>query len=94
VLNPELWPGLAGDYGLDPQRSESLADPRLLHDLIMKIREALACFPGYAKVRRVTLTLEPWTIDNGLLTPTMKTKRNRVLEHYAAEVKKMYQEHR
>ena len=37
------------------------------------------------------LLLEPWTIDNGLLTPTLKTKRDRVLGRYAAEVDAMYQ---
>jgi hypothetical protein len=30
VLNADLWPSLAGDYGLDPEPPESLADPRLL----------------------------------------------------------------
>lgn len=93
VLNPDLWPAVAADYGLEPDRPESLADAQLLRDLIARVRTALADFPGYAKVRRITLTLEPWTIENGLLTPTMKTKRNLVLEHHAAAVKLMYQEH-
>jgi long-chain acyl-CoA synthetase len=93
VLNPDLWPGLARDYGLDPERAESLAHPPLLRDVLKRIRDALADFPGYAKVRRVTLTLEPWSIENGMLTPTMKIKRNRVLEHYQDAVQQMYAEH-
>jgi len=36
------------------------------------------------------LSLEPWTIDNGLLTPTLKMKRARILERYAAEMEQMY----
>ena len=47
-------------------------------------------FPGYAKIRRVTLTLEPWSIENGLLTPTLKIKRNRIIEHHAAAIQSMY----
>jgi long-chain acyl-CoA synthetase len=27
---------------------------------------------------------EPWTVDNGFITPTFKVKRNRVEEVYAA----------
>jgi len=27
---------------------------------------------------------EPWTVDNGFVTPTFKVKRNRVEEVYAA----------
>ena len=91
VLNAELWPGLARDYGLDPERRGSLSDPRLLRDVLHRIRDALADFPGYAKVRRVTLCLEPWTIENGLLTPTMKVKRNQVLAHHKVEVAQMYE---
>jgi long-chain acyl-CoA synthetase len=93
VLNNDLWPELAGEYGLDPNRTESLADPHLLRDLLKRIRDALADFPGYAKVRRVSLTLEPWTIENGMLTPTMKVKRNQVLAHYKEAVEQMYSDH-
>jgi long-chain acyl-CoA synthetase len=30
------------------------------------------------------LVTEPWTVDNGFITPTFKVKRNRVEEIYAA----------
>ena len=33
---------------------------------------------------------EPWTIENGLLTPTLKLKRAKVLEHHASEYDKLY----
>jgi long-chain acyl-CoA synthetase len=90
VLNADLWPGLAQEYGLDPDRSQSLSDPQLLKDILRRIRDALRDFPGYAKVRRVTLSLEPWSIDNGLMTPTMKVKRSQVLSHYRDDVEQMY----
>ena len=90
VLNADLWPGLAQEYGLDPDRSESLSDPQLLKDILKRIRDALRNFPGYTKVRRVTLSLEPWSIDNGLMTPTMKIKRSQVLSHYRDNVEQMY----
>jgi long-chain acyl-CoA synthetase len=93
VLNADLWPGLAGEYGLDPDSAESLAHPPLLRDMLKRIRDALVDFPGYAKVRRATLTLEPWSIENGMLTPTMKIKRSQVLAHYHAAVEQMYAEH-
>ncbi len=48
-------------------------------------RLALRDFPGYAKIRRLGLLLEPWTVDNGLLTPTLKVKRAKVLEKMQAE---------
>jgi long-chain acyl-CoA synthetase len=62
----------------------------LLKDMQKRVGDALADFPGYAKIRRATLTLEPWSVDNGLMTPTLKVKRNRVLGHYKEEVERMY----
>jgi len=90
VLNADLWAGLAGEYGLDPDRIESLADARLVKDMLKRIRETLRGFPGYAKIRRATLMLEPWTVDKGLMTPTLKVKRGQVLKHHGEAVERMY----
>ncbi|MGB5831941.1 MAG: AMP-dependent synthetase/ligase, partial [Thiohalocapsa sp.] len=90
VLNADLWTGLAREYGLAPDKRESLHDPRLVKDMQIRIRDVLVDFPGYAKIRRVTLTLEPWSVDNGLMTPTMKVKRNQVVARYRDEIDGMY----
>ena len=90
VLCGDHWPGFAQGLGLDPLNAESLFDKRLHHEVVARIGRLCHDFPSYAKVRRVLLTLEPWTIDNGLLTPTMKVKRSVVLERFAADVEAMY----
>jgi long-chain acyl-CoA synthetase len=41
----------------------------------------------------VTATLEPWTVQNGLMTPTMKLRRAKVLEKFNAEIDQMYAGH-
>lgn len=90
VVNADLWFGLSREYGLNPEKDESLADPRLVKDMLKRIRETLRDFPGYAKIRRATLLLEPWTVENGLMTPTMKVKRAQVLKRYGEDVERMY----
>jgi len=92
VLEADHWPTLAQDCGLDPLARDSLRHPRVIAAVMQRIKAMLKQFPGYAKVRRVILSLEPWTVENGLLTPTLKVKRAQVLEHYQTAVDAMYQE--
>ena len=92
VLNEELWSDLARSLGVDPEEPASLEDSRILNAVLSRVGERLKEFPGYAKVRRVMLTLEPWTVDNGLLTPTLKVKRNLVLARYEKDVTRIYEQ--
>jgi len=90
VLNSEEWFPLARQHSLDPFEEKSLADRRLHSSLLKRISEALHDFPGYAKVRRITPLLEAWTVDNDLLTPTLKVKRTKVLTRHSRLIEKMY----
>jgi len=92
VLSPERWPSLAGELGLDPDAPSSLSDARLHRSLSKHMVQALGSFPGYAKIRRVAVLPEPWTVENGLLTPTLKVKRSEVVRRYAAELASLYGE--
>jgi long-chain acyl-CoA synthetase len=38
------------------------------------------------RIRRFAAVTEPFTVENGLMTPTMKVKRRQVIERYAAEI--------
>jgi long-chain acyl-CoA synthetase len=55
-----------------------------------RIATQLKEFPGYAQVRRVAIADEAWTVDNGLLTPTMKLKRGPIMERFKAQVEALY----
>lgn len=90
VLNSEQWPLCAQQCGVDPQLAASLAEPAVVRQVLHRIGERLHHFPGYAKVRRVHLTLEPWTLENGLMTATMKLRRNVIVERFAGEVAALY----
>ena len=90
VLDGEHWPGFAQDQGVNPLDPESLRNSKVLSAVGRRIKSALKDFPGYAKIRQVHLSLEPWTVDDGLITPTLKVKRAQVLEHFSADVESMY----
>jgi long-chain acyl-CoA synthetase len=91
VLNAEEWQALAKRFSLDADAADSLHAEKLHAVLLKDIKGRLKDFPGYAKIRRLILTLEPWTVDNGRLTPTLKVKRARVLEKFAADIKTLYE---
>ena len=90
VLNGETWPQLAQEHGLDPLNPESLKNKKLISSVLKIIAKALHDFPGYAKVRRVSLSLQPWTIEDGLVTPTLKIKRALVVKKFEKEIEEMY----
>ncbi|MCX4188946.1 AMP-dependent synthetase/ligase [Methylophaga sp. OBS3] len=90
VFDGEQWPELAQSLGLDPMQNSSLEDKKLHQYVIKLIREALAAFPAYARIRRVCLSLQPWTIENGLLTPTLKVKRAEVMTRYQREIAALF----
>lgn len=43
------------------------------------------------KVRAFHLLFEPWTPENGLLTPTMKVRREVMTKQFAGEIEKMFE---
>jgi long-chain acyl-CoA synthetase len=58
--------------------------------LIQRANERLKEFPRYIRVRRVVASREPWTVDNGMLTPTMKVRRERVQKQFGPEIELAY----
>ena len=92
VLNADHWKKLCAEEGLDPI-PVGATSKRVEEILRVHITAQMKEFPGYAQVRRAAATLEPWTVENGLLTPTMKLKRAKVMEKFNAEIDGMYAGH-
>ena len=90
VLNEEHWRSFAAHLHVDPGEPDTLRDPKVVKALTKHVAHQLKHFPGYAQVRRLHLELKPWTVDDGLLTPTLKVKRREVLERYRAQVEALY----
>lgn len=65
------------------------ANVQLLNRITAQMRD----FPGYAKIRKVHVCGEQWSIENGMLTPTLKIKRDKIIDHYQREVDEMYAGH-
>ena len=93
VVNPQGWLNFAQEIGIRADMPEALTDSRVEAMALKRIARNLRDFPGYARVNRVLLLREPWGVENGLQTPTLKVKRAEVARRYAAEIRELYEGH-
>jgi long-chain acyl-CoA synthetase len=91
VLNPEEWNALARELDVDPDSEEDLNSRFVEKTLRSRISRQLREFTGFAQVRRVIPVLEPWTVEDGMLTPTLKMKRARILNKYSDRIEALYE---
>ena len=91
VVHPVEWQRVARGLGLDPKDAASLAHPAVLQEALARIARQTAGFARYAVPRAVHLVTEPWSIENGMMTPTLKLKRANLLARHAAAIEAMYQ---
>jgi len=89
VLNNPLWQDLAGELGVSPE-PESLELPEVRSTILARVEKLLARFPGFVFIKDVTLSLNPWTVEDGLLTPTLKIRRSLIEKHLAENIRRMY----
>jgi long-chain acyl-CoA synthetase len=93
VPNKDLWAKVAHEHGLDPASALSTKGTQAEQIVLERINQQIKAFPGYAQIRRVAVVPEPWTIENGMLTPTLKLKRAKVLEQHRPQYEKLYAGH-
>ncbi|MFZ6719963.1 AMP-dependent synthetase/ligase [Undibacterium sp. Ji49W] len=90
VLSRVYWLELARSLGLNPGDKASLKSPEAVAAVVKRIHGLTSNFPYYAQPRAAILTLEPWTVENTLITPTLKLKRNNLLAYFEEDMKAIY----
>jgi len=87
VLNQQRWRELAQSSGVAVTDANEKAAEKIL---LERIAAQLHAFPGYAQVLHLYCCAESWTVENDLLTSTLKIKRKPLLEKYAVEITALY----
>lgn len=93
VLNLKGWRDLALALAVDEVDPKSINAVAVVQAVSDRVGALLRGFPAHARVREVWLTLDPWTIENGLITPTMKLKRPELERRFAGDIRKLYAGH-
>jgi long-chain acyl-CoA synthetase len=90
VVNRERWVAAMRERNLPAEWPESLHSSQTKAYALQRVTQQLHAFPGYARIRKIALLDDPWTADNGMLTPTLKIKRAKVLERHVKEYAGLY----
>jgi long-chain acyl-CoA synthetase len=89
-LNRDVWAEIAGEYNVEPDDESAFKRSDVKRRLLERAGAMLKEFPGYAQLRNAYFTLEPWTVEDDLLTPTLKLKRGKLFEMYKDEIDALY----
>jgi long-chain acyl-CoA synthetase len=84
---------LEAEGGTDTWGAESPRrwhDPRIPQWILQEVRALGREFRGFERPKRVAICEHDFTVENGLLTPSLKPKRNEIIRRYQSELDALY----
>ncbi|OLZ73669.1 long-chain fatty acid--CoA ligase [Streptomyces sp. IMTB 2501] len=93
TLDPDFlahWRAGLALQGGGPGR-ETREENALRDEIARAVASANSAVSRAESIRVYRVLPEPFAADNGLLTPSMKLRRDAIVRHYAAEIEAMYQ---
>jgi long-chain acyl-CoA synthetase len=93
VPNPDAIEAWAKERNLSYQsRSDLLGLPDARAKLEREVMDNLRDLAKFEMPKKILLVEEDFTVDNGMLTPTLKVKRRAVEKRHAAAIERAYAE--
>jgi long-chain acyl-CoA synthetase len=74
------------------ESGKSTEKDAIVNSLTESVNSINQTIKNYEHIKTVIITKEPWTVENNMLTPTMKIKRNVVENNYQALMEKYCEE--
>ena len=91
ALDPEEAPGWAAANGVEfVDLATFTADPKVRDEIQRLVDEANEQVSRVEQVKRFTIVPDDWTPDSGEVTPSLKLKRQVVLDKYRSQIEEMY----
>lgn len=92
ALDPEAMADGAHGLGNDPDPQAVAELPEIKAELDLHLQAVNATRPRHEQIKKILVLPETLSIDNGVLTPTLKVKRRCIMERYPDEVRRLYDE--
>jgi long-chain acyl-CoA synthetase len=67
-----------------------ITDPEVKKQIGEEVKNLNRFFGDYEQIKRYQLIADEWSVANGMLSPTLKVKRNVIAQHYADVVEKLF----
>ncbi|MFQ5773381.1 MAG: AMP-dependent synthetase/ligase [Kiloniellaceae bacterium] len=92
VLTPdqEFLQAFARERGKRPDLAELSRDPELHAALSAVVERVNAALSPLERVRRFLIARAPFTVDNQMMTPTLKIRRHKIMAVYGEELDRLY----
>lgn len=92
LIVPEMkelreWASREGISGSD---TEIVENARVAEYMLVEVKKAGEPFKGFEEVKKIVLIAEDFSVENGLLTPSLKLKRRVALERYGERLTALY----
>lgn len=82
----------AGDHGIPGDLPGLLTDPAVISKLEEELFAMLSDFASFERPKKLALLEEEFTVENGLMTPTLKVRRNVLRERFEDVIDALYAE--
>ncbi len=91
VPDPEFVAAWARRRGMAPEPERVVLEAAFHRAMAEAVERANRRLSAVERVRRFDLLPQPFTIDNGFMTPTLKIRRQRVFERYREHFERLYE---
>ncbi|XP_010632919.1 long-chain-fatty-acid--CoA ligase 5 [Fukomys damarensis] len=93
VPDPDVLPSFAAKFGVKGSLEE-LCQSKIVKEAILEDLQKIGKENGlksFEQVKNIFVHPEPFSIENGLLTPTLKAKRGDIAKHFRTKIDSLYQ---
>jgi long-chain acyl-CoA synthetase len=91
VPDAEFAAGWARQHGKPKDLATLIGDPEFTTALNAAVDRVNKGLSPIEKIRRSVLVAEPFTTENGLMTPSLKIKRHKIRERHGAALERLYE---
>ncbi|MDO4887984.1 MAG: AMP-dependent synthetase/ligase [Actinomycetaceae bacterium] len=92
TLDAEMLSGWLANHGMENMSvTEAATNPQIIAAIDRAVKRANQAVSRAESIRKFRILPIDFTVDNGYLTPSMKTKRTLIIADFEAEIEKLYQ---